>query len=87
MSLLIYSLLHASWHSTFFFFSDLSDGLPIALVGSFLGLGVGPIFLDRLNCDGNENNLLNCSSERSHGVTSCTHAMDVAVRCPGIVHT
>ena len=49
------------------------------------GSGSGPIWLDYLYCDGNENSLLNCS-HRGIGATSifCDHLDDVGVQCPGI---
>ena len=40
-----------------------------------------PIWLDDLQCNGLENNLLNCTSERTH---SCGHSQDVGIMClPG----
>ena len=42
----------------------------------------GPIFLDRLLCQGTESSLLNCPSVQL-GVVTCTHSQDVAVRCTG----
>ena len=49
------------------------------------GSGSGPIWLDYLYCDGNENSLLNCS-HRGIGATAllCDHSDDVGVHCPGI---
>lgn len=69
-------------------FSDNSVGMPETLTDASFGEGTGPIFLDRLTCKGSENSLLNlnCSREGSLGVTSCTHVMDVSVRCPGMMH-
>jgi deleted-in-malignant-brain-tumors protein 1 len=43
--------------------------------------GSGPIFLDELNCDGDENSLLDCRSFNPRGVHMCTHSQDAGVRC------
>ena len=62
---------------------ELSDGIPMAVSSAVFGEGIGPIFLDLLECIGIESELLNCSSGRPFGITECTHKMDIGVRCPG----
>lgn len=44
------------------------------------GVGVGPIFLDELQCTGTEERLLDCTSD-GLGVHDCSHFEDVAVTC------
>ena len=44
--------------------------------------GEGPIFLDRLRCDGSEEVLLNCSLGSPLGLTiGCDHNDDAGVKC------
>ena len=41
-----------------------------------------PIWLDQLNCDGTEENLLYCdNSGLPIGVTDCVHMEDAAAKC------
>ena len=63
--------------------SILQGAIPYS--NAHFGSGSGPIWLDYLYCDGNENSLLNCS-HRGIGATSflCDHLDDVGVQCPGI---
>ena len=51
---------------------------------SFYGRGSGPVFLDAVDCSGNELNILSCDT-RPFGLpsTDCTHSKDVGVECPG----
>ena len=44
--------------------------------------GTGPIFLDELACDGEEESVLDCSGSAT-GLHTCTHSQDVAIRCIG----
>ena len=44
------------------------------------GEGTGRIWLDNVQCTGNETSLLNCSVASSE-VIPCTHANDAGVRC------
>lgn len=45
--------------------------------------GSGPIFLSSLNCDGIDNDILECSSQSITGTSSCTHQADAIVHCEG----
>ena len=50
--------------------------------------GTGPIFLDELECRGDEERVLEC--QHFFGIHSCTHDQDAAMRCVGkkrITHT
>ena len=46
------------------------------------GAGVGPIYLDNVDCNGSESNLTNCSYS---SIFSCYngHSEDAGVRCQG----
>ena len=44
------------------------------------GEGTGTIWLDNVQCIGNESHLLNCTANSS-GVNSCSHTQDAGVRC------
>ena len=46
------------------------------------GSGSGPIFLNRLICDGTELNLLDCNGLRTT-VNLCDHTEDVGISCEG----
>ena len=49
------------------------------------GEGTGPIFLDRLRCNGLEQRLVDCSSSGLQTQTRCRHSQDVGVVCsPGM---
>ena len=45
---------------------------------AFYGAGSGPIYLDDVQCIGNESSLLNCSYTSQH---NCVHGEDVGVEC------
>ena len=42
-----------------------------------------PIFLEQLDCDATDSDLLQCNRFSAKGIHSCTHAQDVSVRCTG----
>jgi len=46
--------------------------------------GMGPIFLDQLNCGPTDNTLLGCSRLSPLGLPRCGHEGDVGVHCEGI---
>ena len=46
------------------------------------GPGEGPIFIDRLRCDGSEATVLNCTLGSPLGLTiGCDHNDDAGVKC------
>ena len=45
--------------------------------------GEGPIFLDYLECDGDEDDLLDCRRNSPLGIVDCSHSSDVGIICPG----
>ncbi len=50
--------------------------------------GTGPIFLERVDCSGSENSLLECVIfSPSIGLHSCDHTQDAYIRCNGMVTT
>ena len=49
--------------------------------------GDGPIFLDGLECDGDEDDLLSCRSSALLGIADCFHTEDVGITCPGKKYT
>ena len=53
---------------------------------AFFGEGSGPIFLERLACEGTESELIGdfgCSDPSPLGVHSCEHDQDAGVKCIG----
>jgi deleted-in-malignant-brain-tumors protein 1 len=56
-----------------------TNGLAVYEAG--FGEGTGRIWLDRVQCLGNERELMDCTASSS-GMNTCTHARDVGVRCP-----
>lgn len=42
-----------------------------------------PIFLSTLSCDESDEAIFNCTRMDRVGITRCTHAQDVYVRCQG----
>ena len=49
-------------------------------INTYYGAGSGSIWLDNLNCQGNENSLFSCPAN-AIGIHSCSHHEDVGVRC------
>ncbi|KAA0720726.1 Deleted in malignant brain tumors 1 protein [Triplophysa tibetana] len=51
-----------------------------ATTGAFFGQGVGPVWLDDVECTGTESTLKNCPS-KTVGTSTCSHANDAGVIC------
>jgi len=61
--------------------NELNLGKPTAARhGAFYGQGSGQIWLDNLNCIGNEWTIGNCS-HLGWGFHDCSHSEDASVRC------
>ena len=57
------------------------NGTQVLLISEF-SQGSGPIFLDEVACDGEEERIMECGGT-APGVHTCTHNQDVAIRCIG----
>lgn len=57
------------------------NGIPLG-VGDSYGDGMGPIWLDDVDCTGTETQLAQCGN-LGWGVHNCAHSEDVAIRCYG----
>ena len=54
----------------------------VAFPNAKYGQGVGTVYLDHVDCSGNENNLTQCIND-GIGVAQCEHKDDAGVRCIG----
>ena len=61
-----------------------ASGEAISIQAGFFGEGKGMIWLDDLDCRGNETKLVNCP-HRGFGTTNCQHFEDASVLCPGLI--
>ena len=62
-----------------------SLGFPAAIqakTNAFFGQGSGTIWLDDVDCTGNESNLADCN-HKEWGEHNCVHADDAGVVCSG----
>lgn len=66
-----------------FWYFSLDVGLPVARLDAAFSEGDGPIFLDYLECDGDEADLLDCRRNSPLGIVECSHSSDVGIICPG----
>ena len=57
------------------------NGTQVLPISEF-SQGSGPIFLDEVACDGEEERLMECAGT-APGLHTCTHNQDVAIRCIG----
>ena len=58
-------------------------GYPVAIrksTGAEFGRGTGQIWLDNIECTGDEKTLVECS-HRGWGVNSCDHSKDAGIVC------
>jgi len=53
-----------------------------AILLAFFGQGSGSIWLDNVECTGNETQLIACS-HNAIGSHNCNHSQDASVRCQG----
>ena len=54
----------------------------VAVIGARFGQGSGPIFLDEVDCSGDESRLEACSHP-GIGMIDCRHNQDASVACVG----
>ena len=57
-----------------------ADAAAITVESGIFGPGSGPVFLDELDCRGNETDLNDCS--HNNGNSNCFHREDAGVICP-----
>ena len=57
------------------------------LADEFVEFGEGPVFLDGVNCFGNESNLTSCPTFYEFGVHACYKGSEAIVKCGGETHT
>ena len=55
----------------------------LAYGNAYFGAGNGSIFLNYVDCTGNENSLLHCGSSKI-GSNNCGHSQDAGVHCAGM---
>ena len=58
------------------------SGIATLAVNSF-GVGLGPIFLDEVDCSETDSMLLHCHTFTPIGVHGCSHTQDVGIYCEG----
>ena len=63
------------------FYWQFIDAEAINISSNIFVRGVGPVFLDDVNCRGNETNVDDCP-HRGVGVHDCDHGEDAGVMCP-----
>ena len=77
------------------FFSPIDAGVLCGQLGGYFTnnseiidgeLGSGPIFLERLECNQEDTNILDCSRFSPLGLVNCDHSLDVSIRCTGRSH-
>ena len=59
-----------------------NDSGASALANAYYNSSSGPIYLDNVQCEGNETSLIECDYDRN--VNDCDHTEDAGVSCQGI---
>ena len=57
-----------------------------AFPGATFGEGSGLVYLEGLECEGDENSLLECPVQVELGLSLCDHSRDAGVRCYGLFY-
>ena len=60
-------------------------GEAITVEAGYFGAGLGMVWLEQLQCVGNESQLVDCSRGNSNPYSNCRHTDDVSVICPGVL--
>ncbi len=76
-------LLSSRVYTTFVSLTSPTPAGAIAVLQGDFGLGSGPVFLENLDCLGNEEDLLNCSGS-TVGIKTCEHTRDAGVFCSSL---
>ena len=63
--------------------SPFTGATPLTAREHSFGRGTGPIFLDTLQCSGDEDQLLDCEHVKPLGLVECDHSHDAGVHCEG----
>jgi len=71
----------SGWVHWITLFAHFADAIAIYVRDGSVSSGTGPIFLEYVNCTGNETNLANCSHS-GVGMHNCDHLEDAGVVCP-----
>ena len=53
----------------------------IPVYNEYFGKGIGPVHMTNVSCNGNEDNLTQCTYTNGIGVDNCYHGKDVGVIC------
>ena len=70
-----------AWNDAQVVCRELDLGYPVTVARSaFYGQGTGQIWLDNVNCVGNEGTIGNCS-HNGWGTHNCHHGKDAGVKC------
>jgi deleted-in-malignant-brain-tumors protein 1 len=58
------------------------NGEAISVQPGYFGAGLGMVWLDQLQCEGNESHIVNCSRGNTNSYSNCRHVDDASVICP-----
>ena len=53
----------------------------VALPAAHFGSGIGPIFMNEVQCSGDEESLQDCATNTPLGIHNCLHRQDASVSC------